>query len=149
VASAAARESAAGSPRRTSEAARTGRIAAAGSVRARAAVEPTASARRPQKPAAKRSASVDARGRGKPGRYVVQLSAFRRRGDAEALAERLAQRGHRARVTPVQVPGQGTLYRVRLGSFSSRVDALSAKAVVERRESLVARVIPVAPGNRR
>ena len=51
--------------------------------------------------------------------YAVQVAALQSRESAETLTTGLCGRGLEAYWVKVNVPGQGTLYRVRIGKFSS------------------------------
>lgn len=57
------------------------------------------------------------------GGFTLQLSSTQRRADADRFAARLREKGYAPMVSEAQVPGRGTWYRVRLGSFSSREGA--------------------------
>lgn len=59
--------------------------------------------------------------------YSVQVAAFGRRGDAEALARRLKQRGF-----PVRVVGSTRPFRVRIGRYDSREAAVAALARIKK-----------------
>jgi cell division septation protein DedD len=54
--------------------------------------------------------------------YTVQLAAYDTRSDAESMAARLTARGHEARVTGTAAP-----YRVRVGRWARRADAVAAQ----------------------
>ena len=55
--------------------------------------------------------------------FSVQVAAFRARGDAAALASRLKGRGFDVRVVGKQAP-----FRVRVGRYATRADAIAAQA---------------------
>lgn len=55
--------------------------------------------------------------------YSIQIAAFNGRADAQALADRLRDRGFEARVAGTRAP-----YRVRIGRYASRADATAALA---------------------
>jgi DedD protein len=59
--------------------------------------------------------------------YVVQLAAYADDKGANALAGRLKKAGHAAYVEPV-VTSRGTLWRVRVGVFTTRAEADAARA---------------------
>lgn len=59
-------------------------------------------------------------------RYVLQAGAFRSSSDAESLRARIALSGLVARVETAQIDGD-TVYRVRLGPYSSASQLESAK----------------------
>jgi cell division septation protein DedD len=54
--------------------------------------------------------------------WIVQVTALKKRGEAQAIATRLASRGYKAYVLDPQ-PGSTVLYRVRVGPFADRADA--------------------------
>lgn len=57
------------------------------------------------------------------GAFAVQVAASQNRVEAEAQVARLKAKGYAPYIVSATVPGKGTWYRVRLGSFSSREDA--------------------------
>ena len=62
------------------------------------------------------------------GRYVVQVSVFKRAKQASRLVEKLAAQGYPAYVTEVQDPTpelSGSYHRVRIGTFHTLADARS------------------------
>lgn len=59
--------------------------------------------------------------------FVVQLAAFADDKGANSLANKLKKVGYAAFVEPVQT-SRGTLWRVRVGGYSSRPDAEAARA---------------------
>jgi hypothetical protein len=61
-----------------------------------------------------------------PGRFTVQIAAYRARLPAEALRDKLATSGHDARVVESEGTG-GMVYRVQIGEFATR-DAARAAA---------------------
>ena len=60
----------------------------------------------------------------KGGAFTLQLSAFQDRQEADRFAARLRDRGYAPYILSAEVPGKGTWYRVRMGSFASK-DAAS------------------------
>ncbi|RKI74779.1 SPOR domain-containing protein [Corallococcus sp. AB049A] len=56
----------------------------------------------------------------KGGAFTLQLSAFQSRQDADRFAARLRDRGYAPYILAAEVPGKGTWYRVRMGSFASK-----------------------------
>lgn len=86
----------------------------------------------PQAPAKLISAPTDQAGnapanalpRGRAGGWAVQLVAFDARKDADHLRDRLRQAGFAGYVDDV-VAGHNTLWRVRVGPFAQRSDALA------------------------
>ena len=61
------------------------------------------------------------------GTYTVQLAAYRTLAQAEALRDKLATRGVSADVSQATTPA-GVLYRVRVGSYATRAEAVEAAA---------------------
>jgi cell division septation protein DedD len=59
--------------------------------------------------------------------YSVQVAAFQRKRDADALASRLNRRGFQVRVVGARAP-----YRVRVGRYAERVDAVAAQQRMRR-----------------
>lgn len=53
------------------------------------------------------------------GAIYLQVGAFQKKADAEALRARLALLGFEAGVLHAEVPGKGEVHRVRLGPFAS------------------------------
>jgi DedD protein len=66
------------------------------------------------------------------GAWTVQVTALRQRGDAEAMARRLASRGYDAYVDAAA--GGVAMYRVRVGSFKDRQEAERMKQRLARDE---------------
>jgi DedD protein len=71
----------------------------------------------------------DAVARAKPetspnGPYTLQLSASQSRAEADKFAAHLRDKGYAPFIITADVPGRGTWYRVRMGSFASK-DAAS------------------------
>ncbi len=71
----------------------------------------------------KRVVKPEPRAAAAAGGFTLQLSSTQRRVDADRFAARLREKGYAPMVNEAQVPGRGTWYRVRLGSFSSREGA--------------------------
>lgn len=59
--------------------------------------------------------------------YYLQAASFRERADAEKLRARLALKGYKSVSQARQVEGKGTYYRVRLGPYSDKRKAKTAK----------------------
>ena len=57
---------------------------------------------------------------GHDGSYQLQVSSFRTEPEADAFADQLRARGHKAYVLEAKVPGRGTWYRVRVGPFTTQ-----------------------------
>lgn len=60
---------------------------------------------------------------GHDGEFTVQVISYDSPEGAHAFAAGLRARGHRAYVMQADVPGRGTVYRVRLGPFESMASA--------------------------
>ncbi len=54
------------------------------------------------------------------GAFTLQLGASPNREDAERMVSRLREKGYAPYITTAEVPGKGTYYRVRMGSFATR-----------------------------
>ena len=76
------------------------------------------------------------------GGYQLQVSSFKTRGEADAFAQQLRVRGHKAYVLEANVPGRGTWYRVRVGPFPTQAAASSYRSSFEAREHVVPFVVP-------
>jgi DedD protein len=77
------------------------------------------------------------------GHFLLQLSAFKDKGEAEAFARQFA--GKSAYVVATELPGTGVWYRVRLGNFATLKEATSAKATFEREHNVIAYVAGSGP----
>ena len=62
--------------------------------------------------------------------YWLQAGAFSEEKDADNLKAKIALSGLEATVKPVDVPGKGTLHRVRLGPYQSLEDANRIKTAL-------------------
>jgi cell division septation protein DedD len=82
---------------------------------------------------------------GRPGGYQLQTSSFRTETEAAGFVLALRQRGHHAYSEAAQVPGRGTWYRVRIGPFGTKREAMSYRAEFEEREHLVPFVLDPPP----
>jgi DedD protein len=54
------------------------------------------------------------------GAFTLQLGASQNRDDAERMVSRLREKGYAPYITTADVPGKGTFYRVRMGSFATK-----------------------------
>ncbi|HZX41692.1 MAG TPA: SPOR domain-containing protein, partial [Myxococcaceae bacterium] len=54
------------------------------------------------------------------GAFTLQLGASPSRDDAERQASRLREKGYAPYIVTAEVPGKGTWYRVRMGSFPTK-----------------------------
>jgi cell division septation protein DedD len=68
------------------------------------------------------------------GKYTLQISTFASSADAEAFVQKLPG----AFVIGGEVPGKGTLYRVRFGNYPSYKDAVAAKDGFEKQHNMIA-----------
>ena len=94
------------------------------------------------------STGVDAAPEGHPGGYQLQVSSFHTQAEAEAFAEQLRARGHRAYAIEARVPGRGTWYRVRIGPFGTQHAVMQYRATFEAREHVVPFVVPPDSGDK-
>lgn len=58
------------------------------------------------------------------GRYTVQIGAFQNQKEAEKLVSSLKSKGYPAFIKQVETPDKKTWYRVRVGTFATRPDAV-------------------------
>ncbi|MGH7437633.1 MAG: SPOR domain-containing protein [Polyangiaceae bacterium] len=79
---------------------------------------------------------------GHEGGYQLQVSSFRSQGEAQAFADQLRARGHKAHVVEAHVPARGTWYRVRIGPFATQHTASQYRSGFEAREHVVPFVVP-------
>jgi len=86
----------------------------------------------PTAPPAQKPAAV-AQSTGRPGAWIVQLTALQDRGAATAIVHRLTGRGYPAFVLDPS-PGSPGLYRVQVGGYSDRAGAEQAARRLEKEE---------------
>jgi hypothetical protein len=79
---------------------------------------------------------------GHEGGFQLQVSSFRTNGEATHFADQLRARGHQAYVVEAHVPGRGTWYRVRIGPFSTQIQASNYRSTFESREHVVPFIVP-------
>ena len=77
------------------------------------------------------------------GNFLLQLSSFQDRAEADAFAHRFS--GQNAYVVASEVPGKGLWYRVRVGSYGTMKDAAAAKIAFEREHGVIAYVAGTGP----
>ena len=82
---------------------------------------------------------------GREGGYQLQVSSFRTTGEASHFSEQLRARGHHAYVVEAHVPGRGTWYRVRIGPFTTQIQASNYRSTFEAREHVVPFIVPPQP----
>jgi cell division septation protein DedD len=78
--------------------------------------------------APKQQASVKKEAASSPGtntrlRYTLQIASYQAKEIAEEDVKKMKQKGYAAFIVSSELPGKGTWYRVRLGSFSSKAAA--------------------------
>lgn len=81
--------------------------------------------------------------------YTVQVASFQDRATADRLAARLRRDRYVVTVARVVLPNAGVRYRVRVGTFKTRQDALRLADILKTKEKLdpfVALVPTAAPG---
>jgi cell division septation protein DedD len=66
--------------------------------------------------------------------YTVQIGSFQDRKSADRLAAKVRHYRYTVSVTRVVLPDTGVRYRVRMGSFSTREDALKLAETLKKRE---------------
>ena len=59
------------------------------------------------------------------GGYTVNIASFKDEGNADQLMKELVEKGYEAFVEKANIPQKGTWYRVAMGRFSSRGEALA------------------------
>jgi cell division septation protein DedD len=79
---------------------------------------------------------------GHDGNYQLQVSSFKTRDEADAFAQQLRVRGHKAYVIQANVPSRGTWYRVRVGPFPTQAAASAYRSSFEAKEHVVPFVVP-------
>jgi hypothetical protein len=77
------------------------------------------------------------------GHFLLQLSSFQDRTEAEAFARRFP--GQNAYIVTTDLPGKGTWYRVRVGDFGTMQEASLAKTAFERAHNVIAYVAGTGP----
>jgi cell division protein FtsN len=68
--------------------------------------------------------------------YTVQVAAFRDKTDAQALIDRLIQKGYPAHLDSRDDPGKGYWYRVRIGHYKEHEEARQMANRVSKNEKL-------------
>jgi DedD protein len=95
------------------------------------------------------SAGGDTAPAGHEGGYQLQVSSFHTQAEADAFADQLRARGHKAYVVEAHVPNRGTWFRVRVGPFGSQHAAATYRASFEEREHVVPFIVPPESKNAR
>jgi cell division septation protein DedD len=121
--------------------------AAAGPTDAAGAGAPDPAMAKPDAKAGKSDKSVLASGAVQPGaadeagkKFTLQMKAFARSEEAEAFAAPLRGNGHDVRVEATEIKGR-VWHRVRLGSFETWEEGISAKESFEKSEHMIAYVV--------
>ena len=73
---------------------------------------------------------------GSEGAFTLQVVSFDERDPAERFAHALRARGHRTYVGIAEVPGRGRTFRVRVGPFTTRREALEYQTRFEQSERM-------------
>jgi cell division septation protein DedD len=73
---------------------------------------------------------------GHDGEFTVQVISYDSPDGAHAFAAGLRARGHRAYVMQAEVPGRGTVYRVRIGPFETMASATAYRHEFEASEQM-------------
>jgi len=63
-------------------------------------------------------------------KFMLQAGAMKTRESADALRKRLDRSGYKAKVIHATTPKQGEVYRVRIGPFGSRDEAMKAMKAI-------------------
>jgi len=63
-------------------------------------------------------------------KFLLQAGAMKTRESADALRKRLDRSGYKAKVIQATTPKQGEVYRVRIGPFGSRDEAMKAMKAI-------------------
>jgi cell division septation protein DedD len=82
---------------------------------------------------------------GHEGGFQLQVSSFRTQGEANHFADQLRARGHQAYVVEAHVQGRGTWYRVRIGPFTTQIQASNYRGTFESKEHVVPFIVPPQP----
>lgn len=78
---------------------------------------------------------------GAPGGYQLQVSSFKKQADADAFAQALRRRGHKAYVQKAHVKGRGVWHRVRIGPFRYKRSAKIYRQDFEAKERMVTFIV--------
>jgi len=82
---------------------------------------------------------------GAEGAFTLQVVAYPERDEAERFVNVLRARGHKAYVASGEVPGRSRTFRVRIGPFASRREAVEYQGKFERTERMHTLVVSSAP----
>jgi cell division septation protein DedD len=73
-------------------------------------------------------------------RFTLQISSFQERAEADALSAKLTSAGYKPFIVMSDVPDRGIFFRVRIGEYATRDEALAAKETFEDKEHIIAYV---------
>jgi len=73
-------------------------------------------------------------------KFTLQISSFQDKAEADALVAKLNGAGYKPYVILSDVEGKGTFFRVRIGEFRSKNDAIEAKETFEKKQRIIAYV---------
>lgn len=73
--------------------------------------------------------------------YTVQVGAMKDKTLADEMASRMRKNKYSAYVVSSESPGKGLLYKVRIGTFSSKEDARAEAGRIKKNEGLLATVV--------
>jgi len=69
-------------------------------------------------------------------RYAIQVASFPTKNNAEVLAGKLIKKGYKAYVVSKEIPQRGRWYRVRVGHYEDRAEAVRHSIRIKRSEKL-------------
>ena len=58
--------------------------------------------------------------------FTIQVASLKKPEAADRVVKKLMKKGYRAYITSVKIPGKGIWYRVRIGDFKTKAEAMSA-----------------------
>lgn len=76
-------------------------------------------------------------------KFTLQISSFQERSEADALAAKLSKDGYKPFIVMSDVPEKGIFFRVRVGEYAARGDAMGAKADFEKKQGIIAYVTKI------
>jgi cell division septation protein DedD len=76
-------------------------------------------------------------------KFTLQISSFQERSEADALAAKLSKDGYKPFIVMSDVPEKGIFFRVRIGEYAARGDAMSAKEEFEKKQKIIAYVTKI------
>ncbi|MBI2487926.1 MAG: SPOR domain-containing protein [Deltaproteobacteria bacterium] len=81
------------------------------------------------------------------GEYTVQIGSFQEEVKAKQILESLRSKGYPVFIKQVEIPGQGTRYRARVGTFKTREDARLYGEDLKNREADIVKLVLVTINN--